>query len=96
MEEIAETLGIDKVKLSNSLSTNRFSDDIENDIYQSKQIGVHGVPFFLMNYEISVRGAQEEQIFLESIKKAWVNWNRNLKMIPTIVKGDICSEDSCS
>lgn len=77
LENIAEKVGIDKAKFNAQLLSKDIDTEIDNDIYQSKQIGVRGVPFFLMNNEVSVSGAQDIQIFSNTLQKSWENWKKN-------------------
>lgn len=74
LESIAYELGIDKAEFNTLLLSKEFDNEIDNDIYQSKQIGVRGVPFFLMNNEVSVSGAQDVQVFINALQKSWEKW----------------------
>ena len=74
LEAIAKELGIEKDEINAKLLSKEIDTEIDNDIYQSKQIGVRGVPFFLMNNEVSISGAQDIQIFINALQKSWENW----------------------
>lgn len=93
LESIAVQIGLSAEKFRDAINSESFDQEIDNDIYQANQIGVRGVPFFLMNNEISVIGAQSEEVFLNSIKKAWVSWNSKIKTKPNTIEGNTCSID---
>lgn len=57
------------------LQTNAFAESVEQDIYESQQIGVRGVPFFVFNDKYAVSGAQPVETFLEALNKSWEEWN---------------------
>lgn len=97
LEKIAKNIGIDKSNFKKIISSDIFSEEFEKDIYQSKQIGVRGVPFFLMNNELSINGAQEEQVFLNAIEKSWNTWHLNGQIKHSIIEGKTCSaEGNCN
>ena len=48
--------------------TKEFLDEVDSDCYQASQIGVRGVPFFLINNRASISGAQEDQVFEQVLK----------------------------
>lgn len=80
LESIALQLGFDKERYKAQLSSKKIDEEIDNDLYQSKLIGVRGVPFFLMNNEISISGAQDDKVFLNSLEKAWKLWHLSLSI----------------
>ncbi len=44
-----------------------FSGEIEQDLYEARQVGVTGVPFFVFNHTFSVTGAQPLATFMEAL-----------------------------
>ncbi len=71
LKDIAENLGINTTNLESELLSSAHDDAINSDIYQSKQIGVRGVPFFLINNKISISGAQDVSVFIDGLSKEW-------------------------
>ena len=59
--------------------TKEFLDEVDSDCYQATQIGVRGVPFFLINNRTSISGAQEDQVFEQLLKTEMIQSGIALK-----------------
>jgi len=64
-------VGLDKEEMANILSTNQYAKDVKTDTERGRQIGVNGVPYFLINNTLSISGAQEPNTFLAALKSAF-------------------------
>lgn len=93
LEDIAHNLGIDKERFNAQLLLKEIDEAIGNDIYNSKQVGVRGVPYFLINNEISISGAQDDSVFLGSLEKAWKNWHVKSQEKASSIEGKTCSTE---
>lgn len=71
LKDIAQNVGITITNFESELSSLANDEGIDSDIYQSKQIGVRGVPFFLINNKISISGAQDISVFIDGLNKGW-------------------------
>lgn len=69
--KIAIEIGLDKDEVSEVLKGNTFSNEVHHDIEQAQQIGVRGVPFFVLNQKYAISGAQESDTFLQALHKAY-------------------------
>jgi protein disulfide-isomerase len=47
---------------------------VQNDIIEAQQIGVRGVPFFVLDRKYAISGAQPKEVFTETLEKAWEGW----------------------
>jgi predicted DsbA family dithiol-disulfide isomerase len=63
-------LGFDKVELEKALRIGQFISAVQYDIQQAEQMGINGVPFFLINGKYTVSGAQPSEVFLETLERA--------------------------
>ena len=52
--------------------------EVRHDIYEAQQVGVRGVPFFVINRKYAVSGAQESDVFLEVLNKSWSVFEREV------------------
>lgn len=68
---LAAEAGLDKSAAEKVLGSDAFAEDVKKDIREAEQIGVTGVPFFVINRRYAVSGAQDSQVFLQSLEKAW-------------------------
>ncbi len=69
-------LGLDKSTLKHALETEMYADDVNNDIYEAQQIGVRGVPFFVFDRKYAISGAQDSQVFLQTLEKSFTEWDK--------------------
>lgn len=85
-------VGLDASKIDEMLKSNQFENEVELDIYESRQLGVRGVPFFVLDRKYGISGAQPDQVFDDSLAKAWEEYE---KANPVLQMVDGLSEDSC-
>jgi predicted DsbA family dithiol-disulfide isomerase len=69
--QIATELEIDKIEASEVLKGDAFANEVHQDVEQAMQIGVRGVPFFVLNQKYGISGAQESDTFLQALHKAY-------------------------
>lgn len=67
----AKEVGIEEKRALDCLNSNEFEDKVDEDIYESRQLGVSGVPFFVLDRKYGISGAQPKEAFVETIGKAW-------------------------
>lgn len=69
--EIGLNSGLSKEEISDVLESDKFADDVRTDISIAQQIGIQGVPFFVLNNKYAVSGAQPKEAFVQALNKAW-------------------------
>lgn len=62
---MAGEVGLDEVEARAALESGAFADAVQEDIAAAREIGVQGVPFFVIDWKYGVSGAQETATFLE-------------------------------
>lgn len=67
--QLASEIGMNADEVGTMLAGNEFSDDVNNDIYQARQVGARGVPFFVFNNAYAVSGAQPSEVFMNVLLK---------------------------
>lgn len=72
--EILESLGLTEADLEEALQQEIYAEAVHADIQEAKEIGVQGVPFFVLNRKYAVSGAQAPEGFLEAIETAYKEW----------------------
>ncbi len=71
LKEIAEEIGLDGNEVEVMLKTDAFTEAVHADEYEAQQIGVRGVPFFVLDDKYAVSGAQQSEHFLGALHQAW-------------------------
>lgn len=74
LTRIGTDLGIDQSDIETVLTTNALADEVKTDGIRAQQLGIRGVPFFLMNDLVTVSGAQPPTTFLNSLRNAWKHY----------------------
>lgn len=95
--ELGTAIGLDAPEIKQTLESDSYADEVRHDIYEAQQLGIRGVPFFVMNRKYGVSGAQAVPVFEQTIEKAFAEWRQaNPKPALDIIEGDSCGPDgSC-
>lgn len=89
---LGKEIGLEEENIKKLLESNQYEDAVDQDIYESRLIGVKGVPFFVLDRRFGISGAQPDEVFTQTLEKAWTEFakeNPQLEMV-----GDD-SADSC-
>lgn len=95
--QLGVEIGIDENEVKTALENNSYADEVRQDVYLARQIGVRGVPFFLFNNKLAVTGAQDSSVFLNTLEKALSEWKKeNSQSTTEIIDGQFCdTEGEC-
>jgi len=74
--QLGTEIGLDPAAIKKVLESNEYADNVEQDIYEAQQIGVRGVPYFVLNDRYAVSGAQASETFLGALNKAYGEWKK--------------------
>ncbi|MFT4415909.1 DsbA family oxidoreductase [Fredinandcohnia humi] len=100
LTEIAVSLGLDRNEVVQVLEDKtKFSNDVRIDEAFAQQIGVRGVPFFVINQKYSISGAQPTSTFLGALQQVWKEENPAPKLQDLSGDGAVdaaCTDDSCA
>src|SRR5690606_25566986 len=73
---LGEELGLDPQEVKASLENGTYDQEVEKDIYEARQVGVRGVPFFALNRQSAMSGAPACYTFLPALEKTLKEWPR--------------------
>jgi predicted DsbA family dithiol-disulfide isomerase len=68
--QCAEQVGIPQAEAKKVLDTHGFEEEIDQDVYESRLIGVQGVPFFVFDRKFGISGAQPDEVFDRTLQQA--------------------------
>ncbi len=92
--DLGKSIGLDETELRKVLESDRYTEDVRMDIYESQQLGVRGVPFFVFDRKYAVSGAQETPVFLQTLDKSFEEWKQeNHAAGLQIQEGAVCRPD---
>jgi len=94
LSSIAEKLGINKDEAVQTLGSEEFDYDVNQDIVEGRNNGVTGVPYFILNGKYAVSGAQPAALFVEALTQTY---NETVKPFKNAKGNDLsCDTDGCS
>ena len=79
--ELAVEVGLDEQEVRKVLLSDEFAEDVKSDAYEGEQLGVRGVPFFVLDRKYALSGAQPQEVFLEALDTAW-NEHKKENQVP--------------
>ncbi|WP_259068177.1 DsbA family oxidoreductase [Mucilaginibacter sp. X4EP1] len=92
--KLGEEIGLDTTEVRQALESNAYAGDVKHDIAEAQQLGIKGVPFFVMNNKYAVSGAQAVPVFEQTLQKAYAEWqNEHPKPKFEIIEGESCGPD---
>ena len=67
---LAAESGLDQAETAAALRDARYATRVERDIDTARQLGITGVPFFVVDGRVGVSGAQSPDVFLDVLNRA--------------------------
>jgi len=74
LADLGQEIGLNRDEVIAMLNTTQYADDVKHDIAEAQQLGIRGVPFFVMNNKYAVSGAQVVPVFTQTLEKAFEEW----------------------
>lgn len=69
--ELAGEVGIDAERAGATLDSDEYAEDVRADEREATELGITGVPFFVINRRYGVSGAQSPEVMLEALAVGW-------------------------
>src|SRR3954452_15585136 len=64
-------LGVDADEARAALELDRFAEDVREDEQLAAQLGIQGVPFFVLDRHYGISGAQPPEVLLGALERTW-------------------------
>lgn len=94
LTQLGKEIGLDETELQTAFTDDKYAYLVNQDIQEAQQIGVRGVPFFVIDRKYAVSGAQPAEAFLQTLEKAFPEWRKlNPENNFEIAKGQSCTTD---
>lgn len=91
---LAGEVGLDEEEARGVLESERFSAEVRRDEQEAAQIGIRGVPFFVVGGRYGVSGAQAPEALLEVLNKARAEQAPAVETIAA--DGELCGPEGCA
>jgi len=71
LENLAKEVGLNELEAHDVLASDQYKDQVVNEQQESRQLGVQGVPFFVLNRKYGISGAQQKEYFTQALNQIW-------------------------
>lgn len=68
--DIGESIGMEAQVVKEAMESDAFQHAVNQDIEEARAIGVRGVPFFVFDRKLAISGAQADEVFDDTLRKA--------------------------
>lgn len=94
---LAEESGLDATEAREVLQSGRYADAVRSDEAEASELGITGVPFFVIDRKYGLSGAQSPDSILQVLEQAWVETHPDLVVstdADATCDGEVCSVPS--
>jgi predicted DsbA family dithiol-disulfide isomerase len=95
LTRLAVDTGLDETAVRDVLAGDAYGDDVRHDEFEARQLGITGVPFFVLDRAYGVSGAQPSELILGAMQQAWTAAHP-LQMVAAGDVDSVCADDSCA
>lgn len=71
LARLAVDAGLDEQEVKAVLASDRYADEVRGDEALAQEIGISGVPFFVIAGRLGISGAQTPDVLLGALDKGW-------------------------
>ncbi|HEY3595344.1 MAG TPA: DsbA family oxidoreductase [Polyangiaceae bacterium] len=89
---LAGEAGLDAEEVREKLAIGEYVDEVRADEEQARELGITGVPFFVVAERYAVSGAQPAEVLLQMLDRAW---NELAEQPAPFAEGASCGPDGC-
>lgn len=75
LKKLSAEIGLNAAEVDAVLTSDEFADAVRIDQYKAQQMGIKGVPFFVVNQQYGISGAQGGQVILKALQGIWAEQN---------------------
>lgn len=94
LANLATEVGLSKEEALQILNENSYKDQVTTEQQEARQIGVQGVPFFVLNRKYGISGAQQTEYFTQALEQIWAEENP-LQTLNDQDDSQACDHDEC-
>jgi predicted DsbA family dithiol-disulfide isomerase len=73
LTRVAVGAGLDEDDVRQVLSGDKYASDVRHDEREARDLGINGVPAFVLDRRYAVSGAQPSEILLDALERAWAD-----------------------
>lgn len=95
--DVAEQQGLDRKQVAEALAQQTYLGPVNLDIQEARELGIRGVPFFVIERQYAISGAQPQDLFQKTLKDVAkeLGVTPSLKIMNSEESG-LCADDQCT
>ncbi|MCA1647228.1 MAG: DsbA family oxidoreductase [Chloroflexi bacterium] len=81
------------------LDSDKFAEEVRAEEHEATELGINGVPFFVVDRRYGVSGAQPAEVLLQVLDRAWSESRPTLVLTPAAGVGasdTTCTDETCA
>ncbi|TZF86414.1 DsbA family oxidoreductase (plasmid) [Pedobacter sp. BS3] len=98
--QVATEIGLDKDETAALLSGDEFADAVRYDQYEAQNLGIRGVPYFVLDRKYGISGAQPVDMFTQALTQSFTEWKATQPQTKLTSLGSQnganCDENGCA
>ncbi len=92
---LAADVGLDAEEVRALLASDAFAKEVRADEEEATELGIRGVPFFVIGGKYALSGAQPAELFVRALEQAWSERPRAVGSFGQAA-GEVCGPDGCA
>jgi predicted DsbA family dithiol-disulfide isomerase len=93
---LASEVGLDTEEAREALLGDAYADEVQADIALAAELGITGVPFFVIDEKYGISGAQSTNVFQQALKQAWQESHPLITLASSSEESGSCEGESCA
>lgn len=90
---LAVEVGLDEERVRSVLASDEFAQAVRQDQQIARQIGINGVPFYVIDERIGLSGAQPPEVLMQAFDQAW---SATSPQVEPSSEAPECGPDGCA
>lgn len=100
LQRIADSVGLDPAESAEVLAGERYTEEVRADGVRGRELGVSGVPFFVLEDKYGISGAQPSEVFEQALRQVWDEISAETQSLQPIgtasPDGETCGPQGCN
>jgi predicted DsbA family dithiol-disulfide isomerase len=98
LASLATEVGLDAAEVTRVLNSDRYDADVTADENEARELGISGVPFFVIDGRYGISGAQPTALFSQALEQAWAESHGGVSpaLFAEASEGTACTDESCT
>jgi predicted DsbA family dithiol-disulfide isomerase len=90
LARLARDAGLDEAEARDALDGDRYASEVRQDEAVARELGITGVPFFVLGGRLGMSGAQPADVLLGALERAWSE-----RAPDVFAEGAACGPEGC-